>query len=149
MNIPKESREANTRFDRWVQEQQPDTLALRFFEVSPVQKLMHTVKLGEAGVITKIIADFGAMDPTANGYIHLWLAKIPQDPTIAPATIQAASQIIWEAIGNARFTSNVCDMAPHYIYGDTGESWYLYLVSNIPLGQLFGSINVHLVPTHK
>lgn len=149
MNIPREKREANTAFDRWVQEQQPDTLALRFFEVSPVQKLLHTVIYLEAGIIPKITANFGAMDPSANGYIHLWLSKVPQDPTAAPATVQQASQIVWEAMGNAQFTHVISDLAPHYIYGDVNEALYLYLVSNIPAGQLFGCVNLHLIPTHK
>jgi len=149
MNIPRETREANTKFDRWVQEQQPDTLALRFYETTPAKKQLFKVTTLEAGFIDKITASFGAMDPSANGYIHVWMTKIQQDPTVAPATIQQASQIIWEAMSNAGFKNVISDLAPHYLYFDVNESFWIYLVSNIPAGQVLGTLNLHWVPTHK
>lgn len=139
MSEPTKVREEGTAEAIKALERSPETLALNFFELTPVNKLIFTITPTPWDLrLSKISYNFGCMDLSANGFVQLVISKT-LNPNIW-GTIEANSNVIFSKMGGAN----------QFVYGDTSfpencvlgknEPAYVYLISNIPAAANLGAM---------
>lgn len=151
MSLPPQNRAAS--FDTSVKflEKAPEVLALNFYELAPVNKLIFTLKPTPWDLrLTKISYSFGSMDLSANGYIQVIMSRT-LNPNIY-GTIEQNSNTIFSKMGGANM---VVEGEANYfenIVLAKNENVYIYLISNIPAAPLlgvFGRLALFYVPLYK
>ena len=151
MSLPPLSRADGAKQSLEYNEKSPDVLALNFFEITPVNKLIFTLTPTPWDLrLTKISYSFGSLDLSANGYIQL-VASRTLNPNIY-GTIEQNSNIIFSKMGGA---NQVVEGDSNYfenIMLGKNEPVYIYLISNIPAAAnlgVFGRLAFYYLPMYK
>lgn len=134
------------------QEKSPESLALNFFELTPVSnKILFVLTPTPYDLrLSKISYNFGSMDLSANGYIQLVLSKV-ENPNVY-GTQEQNSNILFSKMGGANQFIEGDSNFPENCVACKNEPLYLYLISNIPasagLGVL-GRLALYYAPLYK
>ena len=151
MSEPTQIREDGTAQAIAALERSPESLALNFFELTPVNKRIFTITPTPWALrLTKISYNFGSMDLSANGYIQLVIARV-LNPNIY-GTTELNSNIIFSKMGGANMVIEGDSNFPENLVVGQNEPLYVYLISNIPpavnLG-VFGRFALYYAPLQR
>jgi hypothetical protein len=139
MSEPTQNRVIGTQEAINALERSPETLALNFFELTPVNKVIFTITPSPWDLrLSKISYNFGSLDLSANGYIQLIISKV-LNPNIY-GTLELNSNILFSKMGGAnRFVEGDSDFPENCVLGKN-EAAYVYLISNVPTAVNLGVI---------
>jgi len=112
-------------------EKSPESLALNFYELTPVNKLLFTLTPTPYDIkLTKISYNFGCLDLSSNGYIQVVISKV-LNPNIY-GTLEQNSNIVFSKMGGAgQFVEGDSHFFDNIVLGKN-EPTFVYLISNIP-----------------
>ena len=146
MPIPKNDPAQIYRDDLVNQEQNPDTVDVKFYEPCPFNKTLFKVTPGENGTIRKIGFSFGPNDASLNGYILVAITRM--ENVNLYLTAQAQNQIIWSKIFFKGDTGVEHLNLPVYLYAN--EPIYIQAISNFPAPcKALGQITLTVMPAFR